>query len=247
MAVNLLFTLLMALNVISINVNGLRDSDKRASLLQYLRSLPSVNVVVCLQDCHCSSDSECQMWFRSAGFLSVVSPGSVRSCGSIILYHPSLSLVNSWCDSDGRFLLTEFSFRDSVFRVCSVYPPNRNPARDQFFDDLIPTIDPSVPTILAGDFNAVFDRLLDRVGRSPDDTSRESSVALRRLFDSCCVEDVWRYLDLSSSSFTWARWDHSCASRIDLFGVPFAWVPFVSSCDIVSCPFSDHCALLLSF
>ena len=59
MAVNLLFTLLMALNVISVNANGLRDSDKRAGLLQYLRSLPSV--VVCLQECHWSSDSECHM------------------------------------------------------------------------------------------------------------------------------------------------------------------------------------------
>ena len=89
-----------------------------------------------------------------------------------------------------------------MFGICSVYAPN------------IPQIDPSVPTILAGDFNAVFDRLLDRVDSSPDDTSRESSVALRRLFDSCCVEDVWRYLHPSSSSFSWARWDHSCASHI---------------------------------
>ena len=111
---------------------------------------------------------------------------------------------------------------------------------------MIPKIDPSVPTILAGDFDAALDRLLDRVGYSPDDTSRESSVVLRRLFDSCCAEDVWRYLHPSSSSFTWARWDHSCASGIDLFGVPFAWAPFVSSCDIVSSPFSDYYALLLS-
>lgn len=99
----------------------------------------------------------------------VVSPGSVRSSASTILYRPLLSLGNSWSDSDGRFLLAEFSFRDSVFRICSVYAPNRNPARDQFFDDLIPKIDPSVPTILAGDLNAVFDRLLDWVGSSPDD------------------------------------------------------------------------------
>ena len=242
-----ILTLFMAFHLISLNVNGLRDADKRAGLLQWLRSLPSTIDIVCLQECHCSSEIECQDWFRSSGFASVVSPGSARSCGVIVLYRPLLTVVNSWNDSDGRVLLVEFSFRDSVFRICSVYAPNRNPVRDQFFDDLIPQIDPSVPTILAGDFNAVFDRLLDRVGSSPDDTSRESSVALCRLFDACCVEDVWRYLHPSSSSFTWARWDHSCASRIDHFGVPYAWVPSVSSCDIVPCPFSDHCALLLSF
>ena len=68
MAGYLLFTLLMALNVISINVNGVHDSDKRAGLLQYFRSLLSVVDVVCLQECHSSSDSECQMWFHSSGF-----------------------------------------------------------------------------------------------------------------------------------------------------------------------------------
>ena len=92
---SLFLILLMALCIVTINANGLRDTDKRAGLLQYLRSLPSVVDVVCLQECHCSSDNECQMWFSSCGFLSVVSPGSVRSCGCIILYRPLLSLVNS--------------------------------------------------------------------------------------------------------------------------------------------------------
>ena len=74
----------------------------------------------------------------------------------------------------------------------------------------------------------------------------EEAQSLSVAFLTHCVEDVWRYLHPSSSSFTWARWDHSCTLRIDHFGVPYAWVPFVASCDIKSCPFSDHCALLLS-
>ena len=53
----LFLTLLMALLVITINANGLCDPDKRAGLLQYLRSLPSVVDVVCLQDCHCPSEN----------------------------------------------------------------------------------------------------------------------------------------------------------------------------------------------
>ena len=107
-------------------------------------------------------------------------------------------------------------------------------------------VDPSVPTLLCGDFNAVFDRLLDRVGSDPFDTARESSVALSRLFSSCCVLDIWRYLHPSSNSFTWSRWNGLVSSRIDLFGVPFSWVSAVSACDILPFPFSDHCAVQLS-
>ena len=238
--------IVMALSILSLNCNGIRDQSKRNGLLQWLRSLPSGVDVVCLQETHCVSVAECSLWFQSSGFGSAVSCGSSHSCGCIVLFRPSLTLLNSWCDSDGRFLQCEFSFCTKLFRVCCIYGPNRNPARDLFFDDLHHRIDPLIPTVLAGDFNAVFDRGLDRFGSDPSDLSRESSLPLLNLFDSCCVLDIWRYLHPTVSSFTWTRWNGAFASRIDLFGVPYVWVPSVSSCDIVPCPFSDHCGVLLS-
>lgn len=238
--------LVMALSILTLNCNGIRDHSKRSGLVQWLRSLPVSVDVVCLQETHCLSSVECSSWFSSSGFGFVLSPGSAHSCGNIILFRPSLSLVNSWCDSVGRFVQCEFSFHDKSFRICCIYCPNRNPARDQFLDDLHPKIDPSIPTILAGDFNTVFDRSVDRLGSDPADSSRESSSSLRDLFDACCSIDIWRYLHPSSSSFTWTRWNGSLASRIDLFGVPYVWVSSVSSCEILPCPFSDHCSVLLS-
>ena len=65
-------------------------------------------------------------------------------------------------------------------------------------------------------------------------------------FKEVCCEDIWRYFHPSSSGLTWSRADGSFSCRIDLIGCPFAWVPFVSACDIVPCPFSDHCALAFS-
>ena len=100
------------LSALSLNVNGLRDSLKRAALLQWLHAVPSVNVV-CLQEVHCVSVSECQFWFGSSGFLSCVSHGSDRSCGCIVLFRPSLSLATSWSDSEGTHLSS--SFVESVF------------------------------------------------------------------------------------------------------------------------------------
>ena len=135
-------------SILSLNCNGIRDQSKRAGLVQWLRSLPVGADVVCLQETHCLSSSECSSWFRSSGFSAVVSPGSSHSCGCIVLFRPSLSLVNSWCDVSGRYLQVEFSFFGSSFRVCCVYAPNRNPARDQLFGDLQSKIDPLIPTIL---------------------------------------------------------------------------------------------------
>ena len=236
----------MALSIITINVNGLRDAAKRAGVTQWLHSLPSPVDVVCLQECHCVSVDEVSFWFPGSGLLCAVSPGSIHSCGCIVLFRPSLSLIRSWSDDRGRFLQCEFSYRGKVFRVACVYAPNRNPEREEFYDDVCERVDPSVPTVLCGDFNAVFDRLLDRVGSDPADTARESSVALAHLFSSCCVTDIWRYLHPSTNSFTWSRWNGLVASRIDLFGCPYAWISSVRCCDILPFPFLDHCALFFS-
>ena len=75
-------------------------------------------------------------------------------------------------------------------------------------------------------------------------TCRVSFSSLRDLFDAFCIVDIWRYLHPSSSSFSWTRWDGSRASRIDLCGIPYVWVSSVLSCDLLPCPFSDHCGLL---
>jgi len=154
-------------------------------------------------------------------------------------------LVRSWSDAAGRYLQCEFSFQDSAFCVLNIYAPNRNPARDLFLAQLDDLVDPAVPTVLCGDFNTVFDRSLDRSGSSVGDTSRESTLALTRLFDSSCVIDIWRYLHPSSSAFTWSTWDGSLSSRIDIFGCPYSWISSVLACDILPSPFSDHCAVLL--
>ena len=236
----------MALSIITINVNGLRDAAKHAGVVRWLQALPTPIDIVCLQEVHCTSVEECTRWFSFTGLFCVASPGSAHSCGCVVLYRPRLSLVRSWSDADGRFVQCELSFQAKLFRVACIYAPNRNPARDTFFSDVEVRVDPSVPTLLCGDFNAVFDRLLDRVGSDPFDTARESSVALSRLFSSCRVLDIWRYLHPSSNSFTWSRWNGLLASRIDLFGVPFSWVSAVSVCDILPFPFSDRCAVHLS-
>ena len=58
--------------------------------------------------------------------LTVTAPGTAHSRGRVLLYRPSFSFVNSWVKREGRFLMAEFSRRISVFRIASVYAPNRS-------------------------------------------------------------------------------------------------------------------------
>ena len=109
-----------------------------------------------------SSESECSSWFSSFGFLSLASPGSVHSCGTVLLYRPRFTLCNFSSDAADCFICAEFSYNDLSFHVVSLYAPNRNPDRDTFLQFVSERVDPGSPTIICGDFNTVFNRARDR-------------------------------------------------------------------------------------
>lgn len=79
------------------------------------------------------------------------------------------------------------------------------------------------------------------------DISRESSCTLAKLFYDCCLVDTWRYLHPTVSGFTWFCPDGSLASCTDLVGCYVSLISSVVSCDVIPCPFSDHCSVFLSF
>ena len=138
--------------------------------------------VVCRQETHAVSSADLQWWFSRFGFLCAGSFGSVQSCGVAVLYRPVFEYKSVVCEFDGRFVLVKLAFRGAVFRVASIYAPNRNPDRDDFFVRCVNAVDPSVPTLLCGDFNTVFDRVVDRRGSCPFDVPRKSSAMLSSLF-----------------------------------------------------------------
>ena len=160
---------------------------------------------------------------------------------------PHFSFVNYCVELEGRFLMAEFSRRYSVFSIASVYAPNRNPERDEFFTSCLDFADASVPTILCGDRNAVFNKTKDRRGSDPAVTIRESFVSLELLFREFSVLDVLRHLHPDLRAYTWLKPDGSLSSCIALIGFPSTWLHLVSSCSIVPCPFSDDDAVFLGF
>ena len=201
---------------------------------------------MCLQETLVTDAAEASLWFSSSGFLTVTAPGTATLMARSFCI-ASASLVNSWVELEGHYLMAEFSTRDSMLRIASLYAPNRNPECDEFFTSCLDFADPSVPTILCGDFNAVFDRAKDHRGSDPSVTVHESFVSLELLFRGFCVFDVWCHLHPDLRAYTWLKAAGSLSSHIDLIGFPSTWVHLVSSCSIVPCSFSDHNAVFLSF
>ena len=239
------FSLTMACFCLTLNCNGLRDEGKRRGLLQWLSPLnPSF---ICLQETHAVSDVEIASWFLPFGHLLLASHHSRKSAGVAIFASRSspVSVVQKWRDSDGRFACVQVDFRGAVFRIASIYAPNRNPARDAFYDGISPLLDPIVPNIVAGDFNSVADLARDRRGGNPSE-HYDSVVRLRRLAHVSSSVDIWRALHPDDQAFTWSNPLSTISSRIDRIYCPISWLSNISSSRIIPCPFTDHCAVVFS-
>ena len=178
----------MAFKFAKLNANVLRDANKHMGFLQWLSHFSFD--IVCLQESHIVSLEECNRWFLSFGILVCASCGSSQSCGTVVLFRSVFSLLSTSCDTNGRFAVCDLLYRDKRFRVISLYAPNTNPQKDDFFAYVASMVDLSVPSILCGDFNAVFNCHLDRLGSSSLGSARDSSVSLRALFQEYCVVDA---------------------------------------------------------
>ena len=222
----------MALAIIQLNTNGIRNPDKRAGLLFVSKRL---TVLVT------SSVSPGFVLLPFIVLCLLVLKSPVVVSFFFVLVCP-LSIFR-------LMMLVVLCCVSSVFKAnCLVLSPCMRPIvtlQGTSFLIKFPLGSIQQCPLSCGNFNTVFDRSLDRTGSVVSDTSRDSTSILSHLFDDCCVIDIWRYLHPSSSGYTWMHLDGSVFSRIDLVGCPYVWVPSVSSCEIILCPFSDHCAVLL--
>ena len=73
-------------NFLTMNTNGIRDADKRATFMQRLNRYKLG--LVCLQETHVLSCAEDLDWLAQLGLRAVSSPGTAYCCGTILFLSP---------------------------------------------------------------------------------------------------------------------------------------------------------------
>ena len=177
------------------------------------------------------------------------SPGTARSAGVALLYRSSVVVNLVSHDAHGRFLVmyvAPLSEESSVMQLVIVYGPNQKRLGEDFFHSLIPVLDPTLSTILCGDFNTVPDPVLDRFGCNPNSPWAylwPSSLSL--LTSSCDLVDIWRLRHPAERDYTWRRPNGTQGSRLDMFWVSSSLDEQVRQVDIYPFFRSDHCYVFL--
>ena len=145
----------LKLKLLSLNVRGLRNVNKRRAIFSYLKSQKAT--IFCLQETYSSIEDE-KVWPAEWGGKIFFSHGSSHSRGVCVLLNPQ-STFHLRCveaDTEGRFLIVKVTIDEECFFITNVYAPTDYRDQDSFIcrlrKQLISNTD-TLKVVISGDWN----------------------------------------------------------------------------------------------
>ena len=162
-----------------------------------------------MQETH--SNSKSQQAFRAQWRGDVIFSHSTFSArGVCIAFRPSpekkiFSLPI--CDNNGRYIIAYMEIQGSPFLLINCYAPDKDSVQVKLVKEIstkLGKLDFGEDTqfILAGDWNLIFDTLLDSLGGKPK-LNKRSIFQLKSLMENFELVDVWRARNPNFKQFTW--------------------------------------------
>ena len=197
----------MTLNLATLNVRGLKDSSKCTHLLGELKTLGED--VAAVQETHFTCGADCWVLESDFNFFSAYSSRTIT--GVSLLVGRSLDAdVDAVLACDrGRQVVADVAVKSFKFRLVAVYTPSIVVERISFFRRLAPFLDDTKRLVLMGDWNAILDPKIYKVGRGASrlgrcDSSLVGLMTSHNLVDRFRLDHpgwvMWRWLDSSPSA-----------------------------------------------
>ena len=235
----------MSLKVLSVNCQGLGDINKRRDVFNYLRNMN--HNIYCLQDTHFTLETENDirtLW----GYDCFFSTYSSNSRGVAILFKNnfefSVSKVKG--DSDGNYIILEFTTEGKKLLLCCIYGPNNDDP--SFYTNIQEYILDSQceNVIMCGDFNLVLNPELDCYNYKHVNNPSARQKVIDIIEDNDYV-DVFRQFHPDTLRYTWRKKNPLKQSRLDFFLISGNLLPSVKLVSIEPSYRSDHSMVTLNF
>ncbi len=243
-----------SLQLLSLNVNGLRERQKRAALFAVLQARPWH--VIALQETHHAIHAEAAQWCREGApptapwdGPSFWAAGTSASRGVALLFKacPLLSEVSAYAaDPCGRFIAAQGTLSGSHVTMASVYAPVERQEPAPFFQQsLLPAMPIGTPLLLGGDWNCVAEDL-DLVGGQPGTRQHGFQSGLLPFQQALSLQDVFRCLHPQAREFTHTATNNASTARIDRWLVSDSLLPDVSAASVTDLILSNHYGVAVS-
>jgi len=204
----------MALNIYSINVNGLRNYDKIKAVFGLLADWRCDYCL--LQETFWDDDFVNEIKYLWDGDI-FYSNNKDKHCGVAILVNKIWKQCSKldYTDKEGRIVSIDIKNSEFEFKLTNVYAPNKISERCIFFDNLTNYLNDE-NNIVGGDFNTS----LSDIDRCNTIHNKDSAYTkLDKLMTDCQLYDIWRKRNPGTRVFSWKRIINNQlkASRIDYF------------------------------
>ena len=218
------------IKLITVNCRGLSSRVKLLSTIGKLRkeSEKDESCIIFMQETHLDDAELITKIWDGTQVVSSYFNNSQR--GTIIILKGNISVSKSITDQDGRFNLIHVShdlFQEGddncSLTLVNIYAPNNHKDSLAFFGrifsrieelnrDIINVTGITPDTIIAGDFNFVFDDLVDCQNRK---VSNDEKILAQSVSDKLYELELWDLVQSSTEdiNFTWRR--ESVRSRLD--------------------------------
>ena len=234
-------------NVLSLNVRGIRDLNKRKSIFTWVRNQKAD--IIFLQETFSTPDIFDSWKFQWRGDM-YYSHGSNHSKGVLVLIRETLQfeLKSVRKDNHGRFVIVEALIQDSPVVLINIYAPNKTLEAIDFYENLRTTLlesdyDQDYKFIMGGDFNAPLSLQLDSYGSKTE--KRDVVIKIRELMLDFNLVDIWRLRNPDKKRYTWKQNKPLVQRRLDYWLISDDFQDDVDNTGIISAIKTDHAAIVL--
>ena len=233
-------------HVISLNVRGLRNKQKRSKLFLWNRE--NKCDILFLQETFWTADLHKEIMYEWNGpcFLSN-GTNHARGVAVMIANHVDFNAESVIEGFDGRVVMINATIEKCKICLVNIYAPTEKKNRETFFKHLNTWIKENMnkehKLIIAGDWNCVLNAEMDT--KSGKGNYYKTPQHLRKLIKQFDLQDAWRKKNLKCKQFTWRNSYLNIASRLDYFMLDKSIMCNVRSCDIHSVQKFDHDAVSL--
>ena len=193
---------------------------KRRSLFSYFKD-KNLDAVV-LQETHTTGHTT-KLWQKEWGGPWIHSSGMSNVRGVTIMFNKNckIEIIDSKHDHEGRFVVCNVKKENVQYTLCNVYAPNND--NPKFFKSMFNVVQKQAceNTIVGGDFNFVFNPMIDRSkAQKQFHNNDKSKLFVNNVMEEMSLCDIWRECNESLRRYTWFK-KHlistASASRIDFF------------------------------
>ena len=203
-------------HIISLNVRGLRNKEKRNQIFRWCRQQRSD--IIFFQETYWTNDFEMLVrneWPGPCFFAH----GSNHSRGVSIMFNEKFEVQNITVRRifNGQLLILTVEIQESILMLINVYAPTQRQHRELFYARLSCELQKHYTNdcelILGGDWNSVQSVTKDVQGLKSSHYKRPTT--LKKIIKKYELSDVWRCFHPDVRQFTWRNLSLKRASRLD--------------------------------